>query len=71
MALPLADLSAAPVPGAEICPKHMHYGPCGGVRDDLSCELGDRPCPFAVGPLPEWTGGDPAPAPPPRPVTTA
>ena len=67
MALPLADSSFAPVPGAEICPKHMHYGPCGGVRDDLSCELGDRPCPFAVGPLPAWTGGDPAPAPPPRP----
>ena len=37
----------------------MHYGPCGGVRDDLSCELGDRPCPFAVGPLPPWTGGEP------------
>ena len=45
----------------------MHYGPCGGVRDDLSCELGDRPCPFAVAPLPLWTGGEPAPAPPPRP----
>ena len=45
----------------------MHYGPCGGVRDDLSCELGDRPCPFAVAPLPPWTGGEPAPTPPPRP----
>jgi 5,10-methylenetetrahydrofolate reductase len=67
MAVPLAELSAASVPGAEICPKHMHYGPCGGVRDDLSCELGDRPCPFAVGPLPPWTGGEPAPAPAPRP----
>jgi 5,10-methylenetetrahydrofolate reductase len=55
------------VPGADTCPKHMQYGPCGGVRDDLSCELGDRPCPFAVAPLPQWAGGDPAPAPPPRP----
>ena len=67
MAVPLADVSAAPVPGAQTCPKRVHYGPCGGVRDDLSCELGDRPCPFAVAPLPPWTGGDPAPAPPPRP----
>jgi 5,10-methylenetetrahydrofolate reductase len=43
----------------------MHYGPCGGVRADLSCELGDRPCPFAAGPLPDWAGGDPPPEPPP------
>ena len=62
-----AATSAAPVPGAQTCPKRMHYGPCGGVRDDLSCELGDRPCPFAVAPLPPWVGGDPGPAPPPRP----
>jgi methylenetetrahydrofolate reductase (NADPH) len=25
----------------------MTYGPCGGVRDDDSCELDARPCPFA------------------------
>jgi 5,10-methylenetetrahydrofolate reductase len=66
MAAPLADVSAAPVPGAEICPKRMRYGPCGGVRDDLTCELGDRPCPFAVAPLPVWTG-EPPPAPALRP----
>jgi hypothetical protein len=41
MVVPLAEVSSSPVPGAEICPKRMHYGPCGGVRDDLSCELGD------------------------------
>lgn len=64
---PPADLSHASVPGAEICPKHMHYGPCGGVRDDLTCELGDRPCPFAVAPLPPWIGGEPPVVPPPRP----
>lgn len=29
------------------CPKHMVYGPCGGVRADLSCEMDARPCPFA------------------------
>ena len=34
-----ADSSFAPVPRAEICPKRMHYGPCGGVRDDGSCEM--------------------------------
>jgi methylenetetrahydrofolate reductase (NADPH) len=25
----------------------MTFGPCGGVRDDASCELDTRPCPFA------------------------
>jgi hypothetical protein len=43
----------------------MQYGPCGGVRADLTCELGDRPCPFAVAPLPAWSGGAPPPAPEP------
>jgi 5,10-methylenetetrahydrofolate reductase len=41
----------------------MEFGPCGGVRADLSCELGPVPCPFAEldEPVP-WTG--PAPGPP-------
>ncbi|MBS4754002.1 methylenetetrahydrofolate reductase C-terminal domain-containing protein [Nocardioides sp. zg-ZUI104] len=30
------------------CPKRMTFGPCGGVRDDASCELDERPCPFAA-----------------------
>jgi methylenetetrahydrofolate reductase (NADPH) len=30
------------------CPKHMVFGPCGGVRDDASCEFGSRPCPFTA-----------------------
>ncbi len=55
------------MPGADTCPKRMHYGPCGGVRPDLTCELGDRPCPFAVAPLPAWTGAAPPPEPPPVP----
>jgi 5,10-methylenetetrahydrofolate reductase len=67
VAVPLADPLSDPVPGADTCPKRMHYGPCGGVRDDLSCELGDRPCPFATAPLPVWVGGDPGPMSPPRP----
>ena len=55
------------VADADTCPKRMRYGPCGGVRDDLSCELGDRPCPFATAPLPAWVDGDSGPVPPPRP----
>ncbi|MEJ7834412.1 MAG: hypothetical protein WKF79_15975 [Nocardioides sp.] len=30
------------------CPKHMTFGPCGGVRDDATCEMGPHPCPFAA-----------------------
>lgn len=36
------------------CPKRMVHGPCGGVRADLGCELGDRPCPFATRPPVPW-----------------
>ena len=32
----------------ESCPKRMVYGPCGGVREDLSCEMAPQPCPFAA-----------------------
>jgi hypothetical protein len=41
----------------------MVHGPCGGVRADLSCELGDRPCPFATAAPVLWTAEpvDPAP----------
>jgi methylenetetrahydrofolate reductase (NADPH) len=43
------------------CPKRMHYGPCGGVRDDGSCEVRPQPCPFAtLAAAPPWTGS-PAP----------
>jgi methylenetetrahydrofolate reductase (NADPH) len=41
----------------------MVFGPCGGVRDDLVCELGDRPCPFATAPPVRWTGEHIAAAP--------
>jgi methylenetetrahydrofolate reductase (NADPH) len=45
------------------CPKRMVFGPCGGVRPDLSCELDLRPCPFAHrGEVPAWA--EPAPRPP-------
>jgi methylenetetrahydrofolate reductase (NADPH) len=38
-----------------LCPKRMVYGPCGGVRADLTCEM--RPqqqCPFTAKPAPSW-----------------
>jgi 5,10-methylenetetrahydrofolate reductase len=42
----------------------MEYGPCGGVRADLSCEMDPRPCPFAAtAEVVAWTGPAPAPAP--------
>ncbi|MFB9315554.1 methylenetetrahydrofolate reductase C-terminal domain-containing protein [Nocardioides plantarum] len=38
------------------CPKHMTFGPCGGVRDDGSCEMRAHPCPFALTAEPvAWT----------------
>lgn len=47
------------------CPKHMTFGPCGGVRDDASCEMYAWPCPFA-------TRGEPVPWPgPATPETPA
>lgn len=45
------------------CPKRMVHGPCGGVRPDLGCELGDRPCPFATGALVRWAGPPVEPVP--------
>ena len=38
------------------CPKHMVYGPCGGVGFDNRCEVGDLPCVFLDLPLPRWPG---------------
>jgi methylenetetrahydrofolate reductase (NADPH) len=37
------NLSPAPMPG---CPKSMHYGPCGGVSADGTCEVAPTPCVF-------------------------
>lgn len=32
------------------CPKHMRFGPCGGVHHDRTCEVDRRPCPFVTAP---------------------
>ncbi|GAA2249226.1 methylenetetrahydrofolate reductase C-terminal domain-containing protein [Herbiconiux moechotypicola] len=38
------------------CPKHMEYGPCGGVDFDGSCEVGDFRCVFLDTPTVLWHG---------------
>lgn len=35
---------------ASRCPKHMRFGPCGGVHHDRTCEADRRPCPFVTAP---------------------
>lgn len=51
------------------CPKHMEYGPCGGVGFDGGCEIAPHArCAFVDGPVVTWAGLDragtsPAPAP--------
>ena len=40
------------------CPKHMEYGPCGGVGSDGTCEVGDFPCTFLDLPVRRWSGVD-------------
>lgn len=50
------------------CPKHMVYGPCGGVRSDDRCEVDDRPCPFVDRGVVRWAGPPPAPGPGPADV---
>jgi 5,10-methylenetetrahydrofolate reductase len=45
------------------CPKHMEFGPCGGVEFDGSCEIGVADggpgrCVFLDAPVVRWHGGD-------------
>lgn len=46
------------------CPKHMTYGPCGGVATDGTCEVGTAPCTFLEAPVVRWTGRRPEVSPP-------
>ncbi|SEP24327.1 methylenetetrahydrofolate reductase C-terminal domain-containing protein [Trujillonella endophytica] len=57
----LADL-----PAREGCPKHMVFGPCGGVRADERCEVAEHRCVFVDEPAMPWPD-EPPPAPAPRP----
>ena len=38
------------------CPKHMEYGPCGGVEFDGTCEVADFRCGFLEVPTVRWHG---------------
>jgi methylenetetrahydrofolate reductase (NADPH) len=38
----------------ESCPKHMTYGPCGGVESDGRCEVSDLGCVFLPDPTVRW-----------------
>lgn len=40
------------------CPKHMTYGPCGGVDFDGSCEVSPHPCIFLDLPTVRWRGAE-------------
>ncbi len=39
-----------------LCPKNMHYGPCGGVTLTGACEVGPQPCVFLDQPTVPWSG---------------
>ncbi|WP_214403821.1 methylenetetrahydrofolate reductase [Pseudonocardia lacus] len=43
--------------GLPACPKHMTYGPCGGVGAGGACEVGTMRCVFLDGPVVAWSGG--------------
>jgi 5,10-methylenetetrahydrofolate reductase len=43
-------------PPAFECPKHMEYGPCGGVKLDGSCEVSEQRCVFLEVPTVRWHG---------------
>lgn len=54
----IPDRAAPPGPDPA-CPKRMIYGPCGGVRADLTCEMRPlQPCAFADRPLRRWADVD-------------
>jgi 5,10-methylenetetrahydrofolate reductase len=44
------------------CPKHMEFGPCGGVNFDGSCEVSPARCVFLDLPTVRWTEPAPPPA---------
>lgn len=62
---PVTDESAAIERAGTVeadCPKHMVYGPCGGVRSDGRCEVDERRCPFVDRDVVRWSGPAPSAA---------
>lgn len=54
-----------PALAAPECPKHMAFGPCGGVHTNGACEVRPDPCVFLGRSLPvKWTRAAASPAPP-------
>ena len=45
---------------SQACPKHMTYGPCGGVSHAGACEVEGVSCPFVGTVLPTWNGSSSA-----------
>lgn len=55
--MPAELLDGPVVAGASpLCPKHMEYGPCGGVEFDGGCEVAAHPCVFLETPTVGWHG---------------
>ncbi|MBA3908172.1 MAG: methylenetetrahydrofolate reductase C-terminal domain-containing protein [Pseudonocardiales bacterium] len=53
-------MTAAGIRQQGTCPKHMVYGPCGGVTTTGGCEIDAvLPCPFVATPTVTWQGGPP------------
>lgn len=51
-----AELALLPVDDAPGCPKHMEYGPCGGVESDGRCEVAEHACVFLDVATVPWHG---------------
>ncbi|WP_274519726.1 methylenetetrahydrofolate reductase C-terminal domain-containing protein [Demequina aestuarii] len=57
---PSSSPAPSPATGAAGCPKHMEYGPCGGVEFSGRCEVADHACSFlSLAPV-RWRGALPA-----------
>jgi 5,10-methylenetetrahydrofolate reductase len=54
----MSVIEARVAPGAAGCPKHMEYGPCGGVDFDGTCEVAPYQCVFLDLPTVRWAGID-------------
>ena len=52
----MLDLAGPQATTPDACPKHMTYGPCGGVRPDGACEVAGLRCPFVAVSVHDWTG---------------